>query len=163
MGGERASHLARAQRMKQRGWAEDLGLCSRALGSQAGFFKQAPRHAGTLKVIMRCVKWNSASKSSWMVTAGTPEAEVRGQGLEATWWAALGSSLHTLPAASPFSDCHQAARRCGAKLVTTFWMRWLFGLSLAEKGRRESHRKHFFSSWVRVRVRVNVSAAASPS
>lgn len=34
--------------------------------------------------------------------------------------------------ASPFSDCHQAARRCGAKLVTTFWMRWLPGLSLAE-------------------------------
>lgn len=50
--------------------------------------------------------------------------------------------------ASPFSDCHQAVRRCGAKLVTTFWIRWLFGLSLAEKGRRESHRKHFFSSWV---------------
>lgn len=49
---------------------------------------------------------------------------------------------------SPFSDCHQAVRRCGAKLVTTFWIRWLFGLSRAEKGRRESHRKHFFSSWI---------------
>lgn len=24
---------------------------------------------------------------------------------------------------SPFSDCHQAVRRCGAKLVTTFWIR----------------------------------------
>ena len=62
------------------------------------------------------------------------------------WWAAL--LTFAPPMASPFSDCHQAVRRCGAKLVTTFWMRWLCGLSLAEKGRRESQRKHFFSSWV---------------
>lgn len=33
---------------------------------------------------MRCVKWNSASRSSWMVTAGTPGAGAGGQGLEAT-------------------------------------------------------------------------------
>lgn len=50
--------------------------------------------------------------------------------------------------ALPFSDCHQAFLRCGAKLVTTFWMRWLSVFSRGEKGYRESHRKHFFSSWV---------------
>lgn len=41
---------------------------------------QLPRHAGTLKVIMRCVKWNSASRSSWIVTMLTPKVEVRHQG-----------------------------------------------------------------------------------
>lgn len=132
--------------MSSGAWAEELELCSGAMGSQAGGLKQALRHAGTLKVIMRCVKWNSASKSSWMVTTGTPGAGVGGQGLEAT--GGQPCSPGAPPTASPFSDCHQAVRRCGAKLVTTFWIRWLFGLSLAEKGRRESHRKHFFSSWV---------------
>lgn len=31
----------------------------------------------TLKVMMICVKWNSASKSSWMVTFSTPETETK--------------------------------------------------------------------------------------
>lgn len=30
---------------------------------------------GTLKVMIRCVKWNSASRSSWMITFSTPAAD----------------------------------------------------------------------------------------
>lgn len=37
---------------------------------------------GTLKVMIRCVKWNSASRSSWMVTFSTPAGEGKHTGNE---------------------------------------------------------------------------------
>lgn len=46
----------------------------------------------------------------------------------------------------PFSDCHHSLSRLGAKVVTTFSIRWLSGLIVSWNGSRESHIKHFLSS-----------------
>lgn len=59
--------------------------------------------------MMRCVKWNSASKSSWMVTAGTPGAGGGGQGPRPL----VGSPAHPVPRPWPHRSL-TATRRPGA-------------------------------------------------